>query len=73
LKDNSALGGKQFYGTEDILEVQTWLRNCERIFMDLELTDAWKRLLASQLLQMSAMDWWDSVTVTTLEEDFLWA
>ena len=49
-KNCTALGGKPFYGTEDILGVQTWLRSCERIFGDLQLGDARKRLLALRQL-----------------------
>lgn len=72
-KNFTALGGKPFYGTEDILGVQMWLRTCERIFGDLRLEDAEKRLLASRQLQKSAMDWWDSETASTPEGEFSWA
>jgi hypothetical protein len=31
-KDYSALGGKPFYGTETVVEIQAWIRMAERIF-----------------------------------------
>ena len=46
-KNFTTLGGKPFYGTEDILGMQMWLQTCERIFGDLWFEDAEKRLLAS--------------------------
>ena len=45
-KDYTSLGGKPFHGMESATEVQDWLDNFERIFMDLEIDDAIKRKLA---------------------------
>jgi len=71
-KGFSSLGGKQFKGTEPVEEVQRWMDACVRIFRDLGIDDATKRKLASRQLEGRAMDWWNSVTLETPEEDISW-
>ena len=68
-KDYTALGGKVFFGTESTIEVQRWIDACRRIFSDLGIEDATKRKLASRQLQGRALDWWNSITIDTTEEE----
>ena len=56
-KEYQKLGGKVFKGTETFIEVQAWLRSCERIFKGQDLNDEHKRLLASWQLQGEAAIW----------------
>lgn len=72
-KDFTNLGGKPFKGTESIVEVQVWLRSCERIFKCLDLLDEQKRVMASWQLQKRAAAWWDAVTMNVPEDDFSWS
>ena len=37
--DFTHLGGKPFLGSESVLDVQAWLRTCERIFSHMEISD----------------------------------
>ena len=46
-KDFIDLGSQPFKGSESIIEVQAWLRSCERIFKRMRLEDDQKRDMAS--------------------------
>ena len=71
-KEYTALGGTKFTGTETIIEAQQWLKQLERIFANLELTDPQKYRLAAWQLQSSAYDWWVAATTQTDEADITW-
>ena len=71
-KEYQTLGGKVFKGTESFIEVQAWLRSCERIFKGQNLNDEQKRLLASWQLQGAAAIWWDAQMANVSENDFSW-
>ena len=66
------LRGTIFMGSEGIIMAQRWLRNVEKIFTGLEITDAQKRHLAAWKLEDAARDWWESVTADTIETDITW-
>ena len=66
------LGGTTFTGSEGIIKAQRWLRNVEKIFTRLEITDAQNRQLAAWKLENAARDWWESVTADTIETDITW-
>ena len=59
-KNYTTLGGKTFKGTESLVEVQAWIRSCEKIFKALKLDDEYKCLLASCNLDEAAAIWWDA-------------
>ena len=61
LKTYSHMGGTTFDGTEDVTQVQNWIRTLERIFADMQLDDARKRQIASRQLKGNAMDWWEVI------------
>ena len=67
-KDFKNLGGQPFKGLESIIEVQDWLRSCERIFKSMKLIDEREREMASWQLQESAAAWWNAV-VANISED----
>lgn len=69
--DYVRLGGKPFIGTEDVVEVESWLLHYERIFTDLGINDEQKRRLASRRFQEAALLWWNSVTVGVDEETMI--
>ena len=66
------LGGRPFKGTETIVEVQAWLRLCEKIFKGLNIDNGMKRFLASWQLQDKALIWWEAITREEPEENFSW-
>ena len=67
-KDFINLGGKPFKGSESIIEIQAWLRSCERIFKSMKLSDERIRKMASWQLLESAAAWWDAVVANVSEE-----
>ena len=70
--DYTNLGGKQFKGTETIIEVQAWLRTCDRIFSRMNLTDLHRVQVASSMLQARAMDWYELLISEIDEADLTW-
>ena len=68
--DFSHLGGKPFKGSESVLEVQAWIRTCERIFSRMDLSDHDRVLVTSSLLQERALDWY-KLLVAELDESVL--
>lgn len=48
--DYSHLGGKPFEGTEAVIEFQSWLRTCERIFTRIGLSEMHRVQVASNQL-----------------------
>ena len=71
-KEYTQLGGKQFAGSESIVEAQKWLNDLERIFSGLEITDAQKRQMAAWQLKDVARNLWESITAHATETDFTW-
>ena len=59
-------------GTETIIEAQQWLRDLERIFSCLEITNAQQRQLAAWQMKGAALNWWLSITAQTNEADITW-
>ena len=68
-KDYTELDGTKFTGSETIIEAQQWLRDLERIFSCLEITNAQQRQLAAWQMKGAALNWWLSVTAHTNEAD----
>ena len=60
--DYTNLGGKPFKGSETIIEVQAWLRTCDRIFIRMNLVDLHRVQMASSMLQERALDWYKLLT-----------
>ena len=48
--DYTKLGGKPFKGTESVIEIQAWLRSCDRIFSHMNLSDLHCVQVASSML-----------------------
>ena len=71
-QDFRNLGGTPYLGTETLLETQTWVRVCERIFHDLGLEGNVRRLIASRHLKGEALCWWEIVIEETDEEAITW-
>uniref|UniRef100_A0A1U7WEZ0 Uncharacterized protein LOC104227863 n=1 Tax=Nicotiana sylvestris TaxID=4096 RepID=A0A1U7WEZ0_NICSY len=55
------MGGVEFEGTTDPTVAEQWLERMERVFEQLECTNAAKFKYAISLLQKDAYDWWVSV------------
>nr|XP_016451559.1 PREDICTED: uncharacterized protein LOC107776209 [Nicotiana tabacum] len=55
------MGGVEFEGTTDPTVAEQWLERMERVFEQLECTNAAKFKYAISLLQNDAYDWWVSV------------
>ncbi|XP_070026626.1 uncharacterized protein [Nicotiana sylvestris] len=55
------MGGVEFEGTTDPTVAEQWLEHMERVFEQLECTNAAKFKYAISLLQKDAYDWWVSV------------
>ena len=72
LKTYSHMGGTTFDGTEDVTQVQNWIRTLERIFADMQLDDARKRQIASRQLKGNAMDWWEVIIAGRQEQEITW-
>lgn len=70
--DFSHLGGKPFKGSESVLEVQAWLRTCERIFSRMDLSDHDRFLVTSNLLQECALDWYELLVAEIDESTLSW-
>lgn len=71
-KDYTELGGTKFTGSESLIEAQQWLRDLERIFSCLEITNVQQRQLATWQMKGAALNWWLSVTAHTNEADITW-
>ena len=65
--DYTHLGGTAFKGTETVIEIQFWLRSCERIFSRMALSDLQKVQVASSMLQGRAFDWYELLTFEIAE------
>ena len=72
LKTYTNLGGKSFEGTENVMEIQTWLRTLDRIFNDMQLDDQRKRQVASRQLKGVALSWWEVVIAGRIENEITW-
>ena len=72
LKTYTSLGGKSFEGTENVMEIQAWLRTLDRIFNDMQVDDLRKRLIASRQLRGAALDWWEVIIAGRIENEITW-
>ncbi|MDQ4222826.1 hypothetical protein RBK84_00350, partial [Pseudomonas aeruginosa] len=70
--DYTRLGGKSFKGSEGVIEVQAWLKSCDRIFTCMNLSDLHRVRIASCMLKERARDWYYLLTSETAENDFTW-
>ena len=70
--DYTNLGGKPFKGSETIIEVQAWLRTCDRIFSRMNLIDLHRVQVASSMLQERALDWYELLISEIIEADLTW-
>ena len=66
------LGGKPFNGSETVLEVQAWIRVCERNFTRMTLPDHDRVLVASSHLEGRALDWYELLISKTDEDTLTW-
>jgi len=64
------LKGKPFKGMESIIEVQIWIRSCERIFKCINISDEQKGFFTSWKLQDGALAWWESISLNDSEDGF---
>ena len=70
--DYTNLGGKPFKGSESVIEIQAWLRSCDRIFSRMNLSDLHRVQVASSMLQERALDWYELLISETPEADITW-
>ena len=70
--DYTKLGGKPFKGIESVIEIQAWLRSCDRIFSRMNLSDLHRVQVASSMLQERALDWYELLISETSEVDLTW-
>ena len=70
--DYTKLGGKPFKGSETIIEVQAWLRTCDRIFSRMKLIDLHRVQVTSSMLQEGALDWYELLISEINEADLTW-
>ena len=55
-RDYTDLGGRPFKGSESVIEIQAWLKSCDRIFSRMNLIDLHRVQVASSMLQERALD-----------------
>jgi len=67
--DYTNLGGKPFKGSETIIEVQAWLRSCDRIFSRMNLIDLHRVQVASSMLRERALDYYELLISEINEAD----
>ena len=65
-------GGRPFKGSKSVIEVQTWLRSCDRIFSRMNLMDLLRVQVASSMLQERALDWYELLISEIVEADLTW-
>ena len=70
--DYTNLGGDPFRGSEIVIEVQAWLRSCDRIFSRMNLIDLHRVQVASSMLRERALDWYELLISETNEADLTW-
>ena len=70
--DYTNLGGEPFKGSETVIEVQAWLRSCDRIFSRMNLIDLHRVQVASSMLRERALDWYELLISETNEADLTW-
>ena len=70
--DYTNLGGKPFKCSETIIDVQAWLRTCNRIFSRMNLIDLHRVQVASSILQERALDWYKLLISEINEVDLTW-
>ena len=66
------MGGEPFKGSETIIEVQAWLRSCDRIFSRMNLIDLHRVQVASSMLRERALDWYELLISEINEADLTW-
>ena len=70
--DYTNLGGESFRGSETVIEVQAWLRSCDRIFSRMNLIDLHRVQVASSMLRERALDWYELLISEINEADLTW-
>ena len=55
------MGATDFYGTIDPIEVERWLRETERIFLQMQYTLEEKLDYIVSVLRGDAYDWWEII------------
>ena len=53
-----------FKGTKDLIEVDNWLKEIERLFRAMEVSDEQQVILAVFVLKVDALEWWESTERT---------
>ena len=71
-RDYTDLGGRPFKGSESVVEIQAWLKSCDRIFSRMNLIDLHRVQVASSMLQERALDWHELLTSEIIEADLTW-
>ena len=66
------LGGKSFKGSEGIIEVQAWLKSCDRIFTCMDLSDLHRIQVVSRMLHERALGWYELLTYEIAEAQLTW-
>ena len=71
-RDYTDLGGRPFKGSESVIEIQAWLKSCDRIFSRMNLIDLHRVQVASSMLQERALDWYELLISEIVEADLTW-
>ena len=71
-RDYTDLGGRPFKGSESVIEIQAWLKSCDRIFSRMNLIDLHRVQVASNMLQERALDWYELLILEIIEADLTW-
>ena len=71
-RDYTDLGGGPFRGSESVIEIQAWLKSCDRIFSCMNLIDLHRVQVASSMLQERALDWYELLIYEINEVDLTW-
>ena len=61
-----------FKGTKDPIEADNWLKEIERLFRAMEVSDGQRVILAVFVLKGNALEWWESTERTHGREVITW-
>ena len=61
-----------FKGTKDPIETDNWLKEIERLFRAIEVSDEQQVILAIFVLKGDALEWWESTKRTHGREVITW-
>jgi hypothetical protein len=65
-------GAYEFTGDEGAMEAEEWLRKTSQVFEMLECTEKDRMICVMTLLKGSALEWWETLLITTPVEQRTW-